>query len=83
MNAYEKIRNLEDLTEDLQMQIAIGEAEDSDDVQRKKALDKARTDINTLKKRLGDPDEDDEKTMRDIRKKRRDALKEFGKKSKE
>ena len=81
--AYEKIRNLEDLTEDLQMQIAIGEAEDSDDVRRERALDKARRDINTLKQRLGDSDEDDEKTMRDIRERRRDALKEFGKKSKE
>lgn len=81
--AYEEIRNLEDLAEDLQMQIAIGEAEDSDDVQRNRSLEKARRDINKLKKRLGDPDEDDEKTMRDIRERRRDALKEFGKKSKE
>lgn len=81
---YYMLRTFDDLEGDNILAEEIRNAkEDSDDVQRKKALEKARDDINTLKKRLGDPDEDDEKTMRDIRKRRRDALKEFGKKSKE
>ena len=81
---YYMLRTFDDLEGDNILAEEIRNAkEDSDDVQRKDALDKARRDINTLKQRLGDPDEDDEKTMRDIRERRRDALKEFGKKSKE
>jgi hypothetical protein len=81
---YYMLRTFDDLESDNILAEEIRNAkEDSDDVQRKKALDNARRDINTLKQRLGDPDEDDEKTMREIRERRRDALKEFGKKSKE
>lgn len=81
---YYMLRTFDDLEGDNILAEEIRNAkEDSDDVRRKDALDNARKDINKLKKRLGDPDEDDEQTMRDIRERRRDALKRFGKKSKE